>query len=116
MTGLAAANVEVVYLGPGLATAASAQLASELGMIMLGADAPPSPSEGAWAATLAPDLVQALEQAWQALGDPSGAPVVPRVRLEHVDAAQLSQGRQAAVLAVADQLHAGSVQIRPDFP
>jgi hypothetical protein len=116
LTSLAAADVEVVYLGPGLATDASAQLASELGMITLGADAPPSQSEGAWAATLAPDLVQALEQAWQALGEPSGAPVVPRVRLEHVDAGKLSPGRQTAVLLVADQLHAGSVQIRPDFP
>ena len=70
LTNLAAADVEVVYLGPGLATDASAQLASELGMITLGAEAPPSQSEGAWAATLAPDLVQALEQAWQALGEP----------------------------------------------
>ena len=113
LEALAAQDVTVIYLGPGLATQASAQAASQLGMLVVGADFPPEAGSDSWAASIRPDLPAALRIAWEM--DPQATePVVAPLRLESTNSDLFSPGRQDDLRRLFDQLETGAVRILLD--
>ncbi|MCJ7511879.1 MAG: hypothetical protein MUO23_02780 [Anaerolineales bacterium] len=113
LEGLAVQGVSTVYLGRGIASQEVALAASDLGMLIVGAEPPPPGASDTWAATISADLPAALRQAW---GDDGASPAnwVAPLQMEYVDPDLFSPGRQDDLVRLIDRLESGAVRVLLD--
>lgn len=104
-------GVTTVYLSPGLNSPPVFETLQNTGIRLLGSGVPENPSGYTWVATVRPDLLAGIQQAWEAwlLGQVVEV-IEPEIMISNVDAETLSPGKVEHIEGVIDDLASGRIE------